>query len=122
MDGILTIVDSQHIEQHLNEEKPEGVENESVEQLAFANIVLLNKLDLIGYTPPEISDDENSDHKNWWESSPENVQNLVKRIRSINSDCVILPTVQSKAPLKRILNKRSFDLSHIMINETRIFS
>ena len=117
LDGILTIVDSQHIEQHLNEEKPEGVENESVEQLAFANIVLLNKLDLIGYTPPEISDDENSDHKNWWESSPENVQNLVKRIRSINSDCVILPTVQSKAPLKRILNKRSFDLSHIMINE-----
>ncbi len=28
LDGIVTVVDAKHIEQHLDEEKPEGVENE----------------------------------------------------------------------------------------------
>merc|ERR1719189_3181578 len=47
LDGIVTLVDAKHIEQHLDEEKPEGAENESVEQLAFADRVLLNKTDLV---------------------------------------------------------------------------
>lgn len=33
LDAIVTVVDARHIMQHLQEEKPEGVENESVEQL-----------------------------------------------------------------------------------------
>ena len=33
LDGILTVVDAKHILEHLLEEKPEGVENESVEQV-----------------------------------------------------------------------------------------
>ena len=37
LDGIITVVDAKHIIQHLDEEKPEGIENESVEQLAFAD-------------------------------------------------------------------------------------
>ena len=32
-------MDAKHIEQHLNEKKAEGVENESIEQLAFADKV-----------------------------------------------------------------------------------
>jgi hypothetical protein len=32
--------------QHLDEQKPEGVENESIEQIAFADKVLLNKVRL----------------------------------------------------------------------------
>ena len=35
LDAILTVVDAAHLSQHLDEEKPEGVENESVEQIAF---------------------------------------------------------------------------------------
>ena len=38
------MVDAKHIMQHLDEEKPEGVENEAVEQLAFADRILLNKV------------------------------------------------------------------------------
>ena len=38
--------------QHLDEEKPEGAENESVEQVAFADRVILNKIDLV---PEEVS-------------------------------------------------------------------
>ena len=33
LDGIVTLVDAKHIEQHLDEEKPKGVDNESVEQV-----------------------------------------------------------------------------------------
>ena len=47
MDAILTVVDAKHLVQHLDDDKPEGVENEAVEQLAFADRVLLNKIDLV---------------------------------------------------------------------------
>ena len=47
LDGIVTLVDAKHIEQHLDEEKPEGAENEAVEQVAFADRILLNKTDLV---------------------------------------------------------------------------
>merc|ERR1712241_646063 len=47
LDGILTLVDAKHCLQHLDEEKPEGVENEAVEQIAFADRILLNKCDLV---------------------------------------------------------------------------
>merc|ERR1712100_628696 len=43
LDGIVTLVDAKHVEQHLDEEKPEGAENEAVEQVAFADRMLLNK-------------------------------------------------------------------------------
>ena len=42
------MVDAKHLVQHLDDDKPEGVENEAVEQLAFADRVLLNKIDLVG--------------------------------------------------------------------------
>ena len=42
LDGIITLVDAKHVEQHLDEEKPEGAENEAIEQLAFADRVILN--------------------------------------------------------------------------------
>ena len=32
LDGIVTLVDAKHIEQHLDDEKAEGVENEAIEQ------------------------------------------------------------------------------------------
>merc|ERR1739844_11869 len=47
LDGILTLVDAKHVIEHLDEEKPEGVENEAVEQLAFADRIILNKCDLV---------------------------------------------------------------------------
>merc|ERR1711871_1671827 len=47
LDGIITLIDAKHIEQHLDEEKPEGAENEAVEQVAFADRILLNKTDLV---------------------------------------------------------------------------
>ena len=47
LDGIVTLVDAKHIERHLNAEKPTGVINEAVAQVAFSDRLLLNKTDLV---------------------------------------------------------------------------
>lgn len=41
-------MDAKHVEQHLDEEKPKGVVNEALEQIAFADRIVLNKTDLVG--------------------------------------------------------------------------
>ncbi len=33
LDAVLTVVDAKHVTQHLDEEKPEGVVNEAVQQV-----------------------------------------------------------------------------------------
>ena len=47
LDCIVTVVDAQHVLTHLDAEKPEGVENEAVEQIAFADRIVLNKMALV---------------------------------------------------------------------------
>lgn len=45
IDGILTVVDAVHFLQQIQRERPSGVVNESAQQVAFADKVLLNKVD-----------------------------------------------------------------------------
>ena len=77
----------------MNEEKPEGVENEAVEQIAFADRILLNKTDLV--TSQEIED-------------------LQTKIRSINAVAKIYECQYGKIDLNLILNVRGFDLSRVV--------
>jgi len=93
LDGIVTLVDAKHVEQHLDEEKPEGAENESVEQLAFADRVLLNKIDLV---------------------SEEDLTRIEKRIKSINSFTPIFRTQQSLISVENVLDIRGFDLKRTL--------
>lgn len=44
VDGIVCLADVMHIEQHLDEERPDGTVNEAVQQVAFADRVLINKV------------------------------------------------------------------------------
>jgi G3E family GTPase len=39
LDSVITVVDAKHIIPRLDEKKPEGVENEAVEQVVFADRV-----------------------------------------------------------------------------------
>ncbi|XP_071917772.1 uncharacterized protein [Coffea arabica] len=43
LDGVVTLVDSKHVIQHLDEVKPRFVVNEAVEQVAYADRIILNK-------------------------------------------------------------------------------
>ena len=47
LDGVVTLIDSKHAMLHLDEEKPEGVVNEALEQVAFADRLVVNKTDLV---------------------------------------------------------------------------
>ncbi|KMZ58451.1 Cobalamin synthesis protein/P47K family protein [Zostera marina] len=47
LDGVVTMVDSKHVKRHLNEVKARWVVNEAVEQVAYADRIILNKVDLV---------------------------------------------------------------------------
>ena len=93
LDGIVTVVDAKHIIQHLDEEKPEGVENESVEQLAFADRIMLNKIDLV--------DDEG-------------LAEVEARIKSINAFAPITRTQNSIIDPNELINIGAFDLERTL--------
>ena len=44
LDGVVTLVDSVNAIKHLNEVKPRFVVNEAVEQIAFADRIIINKV------------------------------------------------------------------------------
>ena len=43
LDCIVTVVDARHVERQLADPRPQGAVNEAQQQLAFADVVLLNK-------------------------------------------------------------------------------
>lgn len=47
LDGVVTLVDAKHAAFHLDEVKPEGVVNEAVEQIAYADRIIVNKVFMI---------------------------------------------------------------------------
>ena len=93
LDGIITVVDAKHIVQHIDEEKPEGVENESVEQLAFADRIMLNKIDLV---------------------SEEELKEVERKIKSINAFAPIYRTQDSNIDPENLINIGSFDLKRTL--------
>jgi G3E family GTPase len=93
LDAIVTLVDAKHILQHLDDEKPEGVENEAIEQIAFADRILVNKVDLV-------------DH--------EELAEVERRIRAVNAMAEIIPTSFAKVDLDRILSVGAFDLTRTL--------
>jgi len=104
LDATITVVDAKHIEQHIDDEeyKAKGVEfeNESVEQIAFADRVLLNKIDLL----PE-------------ENREKAIERIKGRIHEINKSVQIIPcTLKDKltVDLNQIIAIKAFDLEAVL--------
>merc|ERR1711920_966798 len=93
LDGILTVIDAKNVLKHIDEVPPEGKVNECVEQVSFADRILLNKMDLVTGSEAQIVKD---------------------KIRSINSFAKIIPSTQSKVELSKILNIRAFSLEKLL--------
>lgn len=93
LDGILTLADAKHLVDHLDEEKPDGVENEAVEQVAFADRILLNKCDLVSETE---------------------LDEVEKRIRMINEAVQIRRTKFSEVDMDFVLGIQAFSLDKIL--------
>ncbi|TAL76905.1 MAG: GTP-binding protein [Burkholderiaceae bacterium] len=87
LDSIITVVDARHIDARLADSR------EAVEQIAFADQILLNKTDLV--TPSELTQ-------------------IAKRIRKLNRLAPIHNTQWASISLEKILERNSFDLERIV--------
>uniref|UniRef100_A0A453PXR2 CobW/HypB/UreG nucleotide-binding domain-containing protein n=1 Tax=Aegilops tauschii subsp. strangulata TaxID=200361 RepID=A0A453PXR2_AEGTS len=92
LDGVVTLVDSKHARLHLDEVKPKGIVNEAVQQIAYADRIIINKTDLV--SEPEVS-------------------SLVERIRSINRMANLKRAQYGKVDLDYVLGIGGFDLERI---------
>jgi G3E family GTPase len=93
LDAIITLVDAAHVLQHLDEVKPEGVENEAVEQIAFADRIVLNKTDL---------------------ADEATIAEVEARVKAINAPVQILRARNAEVDLKQILDVGAFDLDRVL--------
>ncbi len=87
LDAIVTVVDCRHIEQHLDQMSEPG------EQVAFADVILLNKTDLV-------SDAE--------------LARIERRVRAINGTAKILRSCNADVPIASILDVGAFDLQRVL--------
>ncbi|XP_052557501.1 zinc-regulated GTPase metalloprotein activator 1A-like isoform X3 [Tympanuchus pallidicinctus] len=88
LDGIVSVVDAKHGLQHLTEEKPEGLVNEASRQVALADLIIINKTDLV---------------------SGEELNKVRTSVRSINGLVKILETQRSRVDLSNVLDLHAFD-------------
>ena len=87
LDAIVTVADAVHLNAQL------GEHHEAEEQIAFADVVLLNKTDLV---------DTNG------------LEEVERRIRKINPYTRIIRTAHCEAPLDNILGLNAFSLDRVL--------
>ncbi len=87
LDAIVTMVDAYHVVQHL------GDQEEVQEQIAFADVILLNKTDLV---------------------AAEELDELEQRIRLMNATAPVYRTQQAAIALDRVLDVRGFSLDRAL--------
>ena len=84
LDGIVTLVDAYHVDQHLD------TSEECRKQVAFADVILLNKTDLCAGRSVEV---------------------LERRLHAMNAAARIHRTERAALPLEHILRIQAFDLA-----------
>jgi G3E family GTPase len=87
LDGVVTLVDAKHLALHL-EDAPEARE-----QLAFADVIVLNKVDLV---------------------TPDEVDALEGRIRAVNGVATIHRAEQAAVPVPAVVGVGGFDLARAL--------
>lgn len=94
LDGIVTLVDAKHITQHLDQgaERADGSVNEAFEQIAYADRIVLNKVDLVNAS--ELSA-------------------LESRLRSVNRMAELTKAEKAAVGVDYVLDVGGFDLEKI---------
>ena len=86
LDAVVTVVDAKHVWEHWDSDEVQ-------EQIAFANVLLLNKIDLV---------------------EPSQIEDLERRIRDMNALVKIHHTEQCNVDLDRVLGVGAFDLDRAL--------
>ena len=87
LDGIVTLVDAAHVEQQI------GRSDESSEQIAFADVLVLNKTDL---------------------ADAETLDGIEARLRGMNRMARVVRSEQADIPIDTVLNLGAFDLDQAL--------
>ena len=87
LDGIVTLVDAKHLVQHIDDAP------EAKEQIAFADVILLNKTDLV---------------------APADLDALEARLRGMNAVARLHRTQNAALPLDRVLGLGGFNLDRAL--------
>jgi G3E family GTPase len=87
LDAIVTLVDARHIEEEL-EDSPIAVE-----QIAFADVILLNKIDLVDAAA---------------------LERIERRVRGISATAAVIHSRNADVPLERVLSLGAFDLERAL--------
>ncbi len=95
LDAIVTVVDAKHLLARLDDTK------EAEEQIAFADLILLNKMDLV--------------------SEAEAVE-VERRIRAINPTVELIRSINSDAPIASVIGRDAFNLERILAHEPDFLS
>ncbi|KAL6760024.1 CobW/HypB/UreG, nucleotide-binding domain-containing protein [Haematococcus lacustris] len=92
LDGVVTVVDAKHVSRHLDTPKEAGVVNEAVEQIAFADRILLNKTDLVDAA---------------------SLGPLEARLQAINKMATITRAQRAQVEVDYVLGVGGFDLENV---------
>ena len=92
VDGIVCLVDSKHIGGRIADKKADDAVNEAVCQIAFADRILLNKIDLV---------------------KPEELRELKETISSINAYAELYETERSKVAIDKLLGISAFSIERM---------
>ena len=85
LDAVVTVVDAKHVQQHFGD-------NEVQQQIAFADVILLNKIDLV---------------------LPEQLDDLEARIRGVNGVARIIRTQKAVTSIDNVVGIQGFNLQRI---------
>jgi G3E family GTPase len=87
LDAIITVVDAKHLPQRLADSR------EAADQIAFADVIVLNKLDLV---------------------SPEELAEVERRVRELNPFATIHRATRGDVPVTELLDQGAFDLERVL--------
>ncbi len=90
LDAIVTVVDAKNLAARLEDS------HEAEEQVAFADVIVLNKTDLV---------------------TPEELDAVEARVRGINKFARIHRTTRSAVPIDQVLDQGAFDLARVLERE-----
>jgi G3E family GTPase len=90
LDAIVTLVDAKHVQLHLEDS------NECKEQIAFADVLIVNKTDLVSERELEL---------------------LEKKITSMNSMATVIRAQNANVPISQVLDVGGFDLKRAVVTK-----
>jgi G3E family GTPase len=95
LDAVVTVVDAKHLPARLSDSR------EAEEQIAFADVIVLNKMDLV---------------------TPKEAEEVERRVRALNPWAEIRRATRSDVPIGSVIGRDAFNLQRVLEREPEFLS